>query len=145
MKLKHHMKPLPHKPNPCRNFQSAGKVRNLDMPIPGAVGWFPGSSNGNFFDGKGSGTMQEVERCQLHCLQHTLGEVLKREQPVNSIVRLKEFNTREKPQRVTGKNGLSDLNPKGVLLLDFCDSCGPVINIMFKHRIINKCTRTPQT
>jgi len=46
---------------------------------------------------------------------------------------------REAWRGVIGRNGLLDLNPSGVLLLDYC---APYVlnNTMFEHKVAHKCS-----
>ncbi|XDV29377.1 hypothetical protein PO909_032513 [Leuciscus waleckii] len=66
----------------------------------------------------------------------TLGGVLESAPTGDSVVLLGDFN-----MSVTGRNGPPDLNPSGVLLLDFCASYSlSITNTMFKHKGVHQCT-----
>ena len=76
----------------------------------------------------------------------SLGQVLESATTRDSMVLLGQLNAHvgddSKTWRaVIGRNSLSDLNPSGVQLLDFCVSQSlSITNIMFNHESVHKCT-----
>ena len=77
---------------------------------------------------------------------NSLKGVLECAPPGDSLVLLGDFNAHvgsnsESWRDVVGKNGLRDLNPSDVLLLDVCACHGlSITNIMFRHKRVHMCT-----
>ena len=115
------------------------------------VGVYPGGCEGRLLTPKGWGG--NFDCCQCICTEWQYAAFLKvlagalQGAPVgDSVVLLGDFNAHigndgDTWRGVIRRNGLPDLNPSGVLSLDFCASHSlSIMNTMFEHKDAHKCT-----